>query len=353
MGESASAIGFVDPRRAASATLRASGAGLAGRSSSDVRDAFEALLLGELVAPLEESLRRAGLFPEGSAGEIYAYFWKQNLGNLLAQAIELIPGLDGLAGDEETRGTGQDGLRSLLSADRSLLTPGAAEGGIGSARAAVASTSLQGAPAGVSAVEPAPAGRLVSAVEPAPAGRFVSAVESAPAGPSASAAQPGQVAPAAPTPPPAEATRDHPLAERLAQFEQTIREAARAASVGANWVRAVIMQESGGRPEAVSAKGAQGLMQLIPSTARSLGVYNPFDPVENIRAGARYLGSMRERFGDMRLALAAYNAGPSRVSAWGGIPPIAETRTYVDAVLRFKEQFDRLWPADAGGGDVF
>jgi soluble lytic murein transglycosylase-like protein len=99
-------------------------------------------------------------------------------------------------------------------------------------------------------------------------------------------------------------------------------------------LRAVVQRESGGRPCAVSPKGAEGLMQLMPGTAADLGVRNSLDPAENMAAGARYLKQMMDRYkGDLRLALAAYNAGPQRVDEAGGIPAIAETQSYVSAIL--------------------
>jgi len=100
-------------------------------------------------------------------------------------------------------------------------------------------------------------------------------------------------------------------------------------------VRAVIEQESRYRPCAVSRKGAQGLMQLMPDTAGALNVKDVFDPKENIAAGARYLKQLLDKYkGDNRLALAAYNAGPSAVDAANGVPDIPETRDYVDAILK-------------------
>lgn len=98
-------------------------------------------------------------------------------------------------------------------------------------------------------------------------------------------------------------------------------------------VEAVMRVESGGAPHSLSPAGAAGLMQLMPSTARSLGVSDPFDPDESIQGGTRYLRQMLDRFGDLPRALAAYNAGPAAVEQHGGIPPYPETQAYVRRVL--------------------
>lgn len=98
-------------------------------------------------------------------------------------------------------------------------------------------------------------------------------------------------------------------------------------------VQAVVQVESGYNPEAVSSKGAMGLMQLMPGTARMLGVSDAFDPQQNIRGGTLYLRQMLERFGDLKLALAAYNAGPGAVERHEGVPPYRETQRYITKVL--------------------
>lgn len=99
-------------------------------------------------------------------------------------------------------------------------------------------------------------------------------------------------------------------------------------------IEAVVRQESGGSPCAVSPKGAIGLMQLMPSTANALGVVDPFEPAENLDGGVRFLRGLIDRYqGDLALALGAYNAGPRRVDESGGIPRIPETQSYVHSVL--------------------
>lgn len=105
-------------------------------------------------------------------------------------------------------------------------------------------------------------------------------------------------------------------------------------------VKAVIKVESDYQPRIVSRKGAQGLMQLIPQTAKDLKVSNPFDPYENIRGGSEYLRMMLDLFNnDVELALAAYNSGPNTVKRYGGIPPYDETQKYVKKVKRYLDYY--------------
>ncbi len=120
------------------------------------------------------------------------------------------------------------------------------------------------------------------------------------------------------------------------KYDAFITEAAKKYGVSFPLVKAIIKAESGFNPRAVSKKGAQGLMQLMPSTASLLNVKNPFDPWENINGGTRYFKNLLDRFnGKLALALAGYNAGPEKVARYRGVPPYRETQDYIRKVIRY------------------
>lgn len=116
------------------------------------------------------------------------------------------------------------------------------------------------------------------------------------------------------------------------EYLKVAKELARKHGVPEDLFLRLVQQESGWNPKAVSHKGATGLAQLMPDTARSLGV-NIHDPHQNLEGGVRYLKMMHSKFGNWRLALAAYNAGPGAVEKYGDVPPFAETKAYVKAIL--------------------
>ncbi len=123
------------------------------------------------------------------------------------------------------------------------------------------------------------------------------------------------------------------LLQTDSRYEPLIVQAAARHGVDPTLVRAVIQVESNYESRARSVKGAQGLMQLMPATSRRYGVANPYDPAANIEAGIKHLKFLLGRF-PLALALAAYNAGEATVERFGGVPPYAETRTYVDRILQ-------------------
>ncbi len=123
-------------------------------------------------------------------------------------------------------------------------------------------------------------------------------------------------------------------------FDDSIRLAAQRYELDFGLIKAVIHTESGFDPQARSGPGAQGLMQLMPATAKRYNVSNAWDPAQNINAGAKHLRYLMKRYGDLSLALAAYNAGEGNVDKYGGIPPFAETQDYV---ARVTGRYTRLY----------
>jgi soluble lytic murein transglycosylase-like protein len=140
-------------------------------------------------------------------------------------------------------------------------------------------------------------------------------------------------APAAASLTPAPSTRPQPLKPQ--DLKEVINSISDRHHLDPDFINSVIHAESGFNQRAVSPKGAQGLMQLMPGTASKLGVSNAFDPRSNVEGGTRYLSELLERYNfDVIKALAAYNAGPQRVQQYGGVPPYYETRTYVARIVR-------------------
>lgn len=120
----------------------------------------------------------------------------------------------------------------------------------------------------------------------------------------------------------------------IEQLDKLVEQSSRQEGVQPDLIRAVINQESGARPCAISSKGAQGLMQLMPSIVTEFGVHDPFDPKQNVDAGVKLLKQLLGKYnGDIKLTLAAYNAGSARVDSDGGVPAIPETVNYVTDVL--------------------
>lgn len=126
-------------------------------------------------------------------------------------------------------------------------------------------------------------------------------------------------------------------------YYELIQQASEEFQIDANLIRAICLVESNFNPSATSPKGAMGLMQLMPETAKELGIHNPYDPKENIWGGVRYFKSLLQKYdGNLELALAAYNAGPGSVEKYNGIPPYPETQNFVKNVLEYFKEFSRI-----------
>lgn len=131
------------------------------------------------------------------------------------------------------------------------------------------------------------------------------------------------------------------VAERLKHWEPLLQDLSSRYNVDPDLVRAVMRCESGGNPAAVSRAGAMGLMQLMPGTAKGLGV-DPKDPARNLEGGIKYLAQLSDKYdGDPIKMLAAYNAGPGRVDSYGGIPPFPETQNYVKNVMALYRRYSK------------
>ncbi|HEV7162196.1 MAG TPA: lytic transglycosylase domain-containing protein [Solirubrobacteraceae bacterium] len=132
------------------------------------------------------------------------------------------------------------------------------------------------------------------------------------------------------------------------QYDSLVEAAAQRYGIEPAVLHGLIQQESGFDPSAQSSAGASGLTQLMPATASSMGVSNPLNPAESIEGGARYLSQLMSEFsGNTTDALAAYNAGPGAVKQYGGVPPYAETQSYVTKVLGYAEAFRQSHPTSA------
>jgi len=129
--------------------------------------------------------------------------------------------------------------------------------------------------------------------------------------------------------------------KRLKKYENIIKQAALKHGMDENLLKSVILTESAGNPYALSKANAKGLMQLMDSTATTMGVRNIWDPKENIFGGAKYLSQMIQQYdGNLKLALAAYNAGPAAVNKYGGVPPFEETKNYIARVIGYKNNLE-------------
>jgi soluble lytic murein transglycosylase len=134
----------------------------------------------------------------------------------------------------------------------------------------------------------------------------------------------------------------HTTSYNVTSYDDVISEAAKRYGLSSSLIKALIHVESYFNPKAVSTKGAIGLMQIMPENLQALNISDPFDPWENIMGGASYLKSMLERFrGELPLALAAYNAGPTVVERYRDIPPYPETEAYVKKVMRYFRHYKK------------
>lgn len=183
-----------------------------------------------------------------------------------------------------------------------------------------------------------------SGVSQAPAGDFASALQAA----TTAGATAAEVAPLS-----GQADSAVGGGAGSSEYDPLIEQAAARYGLEPAVLHGLIQQESGFDPSAQSSAGAAGLTQLMPGTAASMGVANPMDPAESIEGGARYLSQLMSEFGgNTEDALAAYNAGPGAVQQYGGIPPYAETQSYVSKVLGYAESYRQSQPAPSAVGSL-
>jgi soluble lytic murein transglycosylase-like protein len=210
-------------------------------------------------------------------------------------------------------------------------------------------------PAGASAAQArvAQLHELIARAGAAASGATVAATGGTSPGEGGSFASALQAATASSATAPASTLAPAGVTQGAGQYDAMIEAAAARNNLDPAVLHGLIQQESGFDPSSRSSAGAMGLTQLMPGTASSLGVANPLDPAESIEGGARYLAQMMSRFGgNTAEALAAYNAGPGAVQQYGGVPPYAETQSYVQKVMGYAESYRREHPAPAPLGSV-
>jgi soluble lytic murein transglycosylase-like protein len=302
------------PARARPGAARATSAGnddpVQAQKLRRATERFEALFIEEMLKAMDETPDGNVFFGRSSGGEIYRSMVETALSDRLAEG--------GALGIAET-------LYRELAPSMGLSVP----------EAAPSRSPVTGVPSGGHAATP----RAEATSRPRVAEAAASAAHAYRA-----------LAAAAPLddPAPSEGTNEvngsgpaPTWYRRIARHMSVVQDAARTSGVSDSLVAAVLSVESDGDPRAVSPRGARGLMQLMPATAAALGVRDPHDPRENVDGGARYLRALIDRYrGDLALALAAYNAGPSRVDAARGVPEITETKNYVARVLERSRWLD-------------
>lgn len=339
----AGTAGGVGPAGGAGAVRAAGGAGATGettaaarRTAKAIRD-FQAVFLMEMMKPLTQELAGASSGDAADAGfglssgaDVYSYFWGEALAQRLVGALPGLPGMTAI----EAEKIGVTGGTDVAS--RSLV--GGSAGWLAAVDAPPAATSPIGDPFS----GPLLAGSRPAEVDPLAAGVTMDGLSALAAVRAAGTVSPD--ATAAVVPSAATTGRARGASALSEEVHALAGKAGRLFSLPENLVRAIVAVESGGRASAVSGKGAVGLMQLMPGTAREMGVKDPRDAWDNLVGGAKYIARQLERFGRLDHALAAYNAGPGAVEKHGGVPPFPETRDYVRRVLAVKARLDRTNP---------